>query len=38
MRNLNEIAKFVKSNASMTLNEAGGLAYKLSSKEAYPAT
>ena len=34
MRNLNEIAKFVKSNASMTLNEAGGLAYKLSSKEA----
>ena len=34
MRNLNEIAKFTEPNASMTLNEAGGLAYKLSAKEA----
>ncbi|MBR0237557.1 MAG: RNA-binding protein [Thermoguttaceae bacterium] len=34
MRNLNEIAKFTDPNASMTLNEAGGLAYKLSAKEA----
>ena len=34
MRNLNEIANFVDPNASMTLNEAGGLAYKLSPKEA----
>ena len=34
MRNLNEIAKFVEPDASMTLNEAGGLAYKLSAKEA----
>lgn len=34
MRNLNEIANFVDPNASMTINEAGGLAYKLSAKEA----
>ena len=34
MRNLNEIAEFFESDASMTLNEAGGLAYKLSAKEA----
>lgn len=34
MRNLNEIANFVDPNASMTINEAGGLAYKLSPKEA----
>ena len=33
MRNLNEIANFVDPNASMTINEAGGLAYKLSAKE-----
>ena len=34
MRNLNEISKYVEPDASMTLNEAGGLAYKLSAKEA----
>ena len=34
MRNLNEIAEFFESDSSMTLNEAGGLAYKLSAKEA----
>ena len=34
MRNLNEIAKYVDPDASMTINEAGGLAYKLSAKEA----
>ncbi len=34
MRNLNEIAKFVDPDSSMTLNEAGGLAYKLNAKEA----
>ena len=34
MRNLNEIAEFFESDSTMTLNEAGGLAYKLSAKEA----
>lgn len=34
MINLNKTAMFVGPKASMTINEAGGLAYKLSAKEA----